>query len=71
MELWELLRDYRRATQMSLYEKPQMTNAGYNLYLQQGTGNYTDSEESDLSQQSEVILKIIKKRILLKKSELS
>ena len=48
-----------------------MTSAGYNLYLQQGTGNYTDSEESDLSQQSEVILKIIKKRILLKKSELS
>lgn len=71
MELWELLPDYRRATQMSLYEKPQMTSAGYNLYLQQGTGNYTDSEESDLSQQSEVILKIIKKRILLKKSELS
>lgn len=69
MELWELLRDYRRATQMSLYEKPQMTSAGYNL--QQGTGNYTDSEESDLSQQSEVILKIIKKRILLKKRELS
>ena len=71
MELWELLRDYRRATQMSLYEKQQMTSAGYNLYLQQGTGTYTDSEESDLSQQSEVILKIIKKRILLKKRELS
>ena len=29
-----------------------MTSAGYNLYLQQGTGNYEDSEESDLSHQS-------------------
>ena len=26
---------------------------GYNLYLQQGTGNYEDIDESDLSQQSE------------------
>ena len=71
MEHWELLRDYRRATPTSLYEKPKMTSAGYNLHLQQGTGNYKDSEESDLLQQSEVFLKITKKRILLKKRELS
>ena len=30
-----------------------MTSAGYNLYLQQGAGNYEGIEESDLSQQSE------------------
>ena len=31
-----------------------MTSARYNLYLQQGAGNYEDSEESDFSRQSEV-----------------
>ena len=30
-----------------------MTSAGYNLYLQQGAGNYEGIEESDFSQQSE------------------
>ena len=44
-----------------------MTSAGYNLYLQQGAENYKDSEESELSQQSEDSPKTAKKRILLKK----
>ena len=44
-----------------------MTSEGYNLYLQQGAGNYKDSEESELSQQSEDSPKTAKKRILLKK----
>ena len=44
-----------------------MTSAGYNLYLQQGAGNYEDSEESELSQQSEDSPKTAKKRILFKK----
>ena len=44
-----------------------MRSAGYNLYLQQGAGNYKDSEESELSQQSEDSPKTAKKRILLKK----
>ena len=31
-----------------------MTSTNYTLYLQQGAGNYEDSEESDFSQESEV-----------------
>ena len=31
--------------------KSQMTNAGYTLYLQQGAGEYEDSEESEVSSQ--------------------
>ena len=31
-----------------------MTSTNYTLYLQQGSGNYEDSEESDFSQESEV-----------------
>ena len=31
-----------------------MRSTGYTLYLQQGTGKYEDSEESDFSQESEV-----------------
>ena len=34
--------------------KPKMTRTNYTLYLQQGAGNYEDSEESDFSQESEV-----------------
>ena len=33
--------------------KQKMTSAGFNLYLQQGAGNYEDNEGSDHSQQSE------------------
>ena len=36
-----------------------MASAGYNLYLQQGAGNYEGIEESDLSQQSEDSQKLI------------
>ena len=34
--------------------KPKMTGTNYTSYLQQGAGNYEDSEESDFSQESEV-----------------
>ena len=36
-----------------VFLKPKLTGGGYNLYLQQGAGNYEDSEEIDPPQQSE------------------
>ena len=39
---------------LSVRFKPKMKSTNYTLYLQQGAGNYEDSEESDFSQESEV-----------------